>query len=80
MSKTKNIVPLFRWAKANGEATIVDRILMKNALLILKSGLKLTREKIETNELIEVNKDLYEMIKKSAQELVGVSYEERLHV
>ncbi len=70
----KNIIPVFIWAKANGEATVVDRILVKIVLELLKSDIKITKEKINTQETIEVDSHLYELIKTTAQNIVGSLY------
>ncbi len=74
MNNLKNIIPLFRWAQANGEATIVDRVLMKNMPEILKSKVKITQNVVDKLEVLEVDVALYEIIKKSTQDLVGSSY------
>jgi len=72
----KNIIPIFIWAKENGDANIVDRILVKIVLELLQNNIKITQETINNNELIEVEDSLYNLIKETAQKLVGSNYEE----
>ena len=72
-----NIKPIFEWARLNGDATISDRIFIKLLPEFIKHNFKSTPELIESSESIEVSQELYELIKTTAQELVGSSYEER---
>ncbi len=74
MNKKIDVLPLFKWAVSNGEATIIDRILMKNMLSILKYDTKITKDNIQNSAILEIDEILYELIKKSTQELVGSSY------
>jgi hypothetical protein len=71
----KNIIPIFRWAEANGEAKIVDRILVKLLPEMLTHGQKLTTELINQTELVEVPIGLYQAVLNTAEELVGQSFE-----
>ena len=73
----KNIKPIFEWAKLNGDATINDRIVVKLLPQLVKHNFKITPELVESSEMVEVSSELYELIKNTAQELVGSSYEER---
>ena len=71
---TKDLKPIFNWAKQNGDANIYDRILMKVMPELLKENLKFTSESIQNSELIEVPQELYDLILEKAQELVGEKY------
>lgn len=74
---TKNIIPVFIWAKANGDVNIIDRILVKTVLELLKNDIEITQESINNNEIIEVDIVIYDFVKETAQKLVGSSYEEK---
>jgi hypothetical protein len=71
---SKDIKPIFLWAKQNGDANIYDRILMKVMPQLLKEDIKLTHDDIENLEHIEVSNELYELILEKSQELVGAKY------
>ncbi|MEA3290407.1 MAG: hypothetical protein U9Q04_09545 [Campylobacterota bacterium] len=70
----KDIKPIFKWAKQNGDANIYDRILMKVMPNLIKENLKLTSKMIENSETIEVSTEVYDLIVTKAEELVGVKY------
>jgi len=74
MTKQMNIKPILNWAVANGEAKIIDRILMKLLPQFIKEGHKITETIVNDLETIEVSEDLYSLVKKQAEELVGSSY------
>ena len=76
MKTMKNVLPIFIWAKANGEAIIVDRILVKIVPQLLKNSIKITNDIVERSETLEVDILLYDLIKKTAENLVGSSYAE----
>jgi uncharacterized protein YfeS len=69
-----DIKPLFEWAVANGEAKIVDRILMKLMPQFLKEGHRVTSAKIEDLDSFEVSDELYSLVKEMAEEFVGDEY------
>ena len=73
----KNVIPVFRWAQANGEAKIVDRILVKLLPELLKHQQKLTTELINQTESIEVPAELYHAVLAAAEALVGRPFEPR---
>lgn len=73
----KNVIPVFRWAQANGEAKIVDRILVKLLPKLLKHQQKLTTEIINQAELLEVPSELYNAVLAAAEALVGRPFEPR---
>ena len=70
----KNVKPLFNWAKANGDSNIYDRILIKAMPEFLKENLKLTSHSIETSNKIEISDELYTIVLKKTEELVGAKY------
>ncbi len=72
----KNIKPIFQWAKQNADATIIDRIVIKLLPQLIKHNCKITPQSIESSEHIEVSQEIYELIVKTAQELVGSSFKE----
>ena len=72
---SKDIKPILIWAAANGEAKIVDRILMKLLPEFIKDGHKITEKTIATTNKIEVSNDLYELVKNMAEELVDSSFD-----
>lgn len=75
MDKLKDIKPIFDWAVQNGEAKIVDRILVKTLPLFLKAKHTISLETIETSKTIEVSSELYDVVKSTAEELIGSSYQ-----
>lgn len=74
MSNVLDVKPIFDWAIANGEAKIVDRILVKLMPQMIAHGCQLTSATIEENSVIEVPQVLFEQILNTAQEFVGISY------
>lgn len=70
----QDIKPLFLWAKANGDANIYDRILMKLMPQFLKIDLKLTSDDVEILEKIEIPNELYNLVLEKTEELVGAKY------
>lgn len=70
-----DIKPILEWAKQYGESKIVERLLVKLLPEILKTGEHLTPELIESRESILVDETFYQLIKTSAEEMVGARYE-----
>ncbi|MEA3521743.1 MAG: hypothetical protein U9R50_02080 [Campylobacterota bacterium] len=70
----QNVQPIFEWAKLHAEAKISDRIIIKLIPEFLKHGVEITEETLENEEYIEVPEELYELIKTTAESLVGSSY------
>jgi len=64
---------IFSCALANGEAKIVDRILVRILPELMKHNQKMTSDSIFQAESIEVSDELYEYIKSVAQEMTGLS-------
>jgi hypothetical protein len=69
----KDAKHIFSCAIANGEAKIVDRILVRVLPELIKSNQKLTSESILASESIEVSDELYDYIRSVAQELTGLT-------
>jgi len=76
----KNIKPIFEWAKLNGDASVIDRIVIKLLPAFIQQDFKITSQLIESSENIEVSDELYELILSTAQELVGSSFKELSNV
>ena len=70
----KNAKDIFVWAMQNGETKIADRILVKLMPQLVKFGCTLTASDIEAEESIMVPGELYELIKITAEELLGMSF------
>jgi hypothetical protein len=70
----KDIKPLMLWAKANGEAKIVDRILVKLLPELVKFRQELTADMLEHQSTVEVPAELYARIQSVAEALVGQQY------
>lgn len=71
----KNVLPIFVWAKANGEAKIIDRILIKTLPELLKHDCKITANQIDTADEINVPINLYDEILHAAETLIGQSFQ-----
>lgn len=71
----RDVKSVLMWAVSNGEAKIVDRILVKILPQLLKSNVNLTASMIEESDVIEVPTDIYDIIKHTAEELVGTSFD-----
>jgi len=69
----KDAKHIFSCAIANGEAKIIDRILVRVLPELIKSNQKLTSESILASERIDVSDELYDYIRSVAQELTGLS-------
>ena len=74
MIKNMDIKPLLNWAVANGEAKIIDRILMKLLPQFIKEGHQITETIINESKTLEVSEELYKLVKIQAEELVSSSY------
>lgn len=71
----KNLKSVVTWAKQNGEAKIIDRILLKMLPELLDQNEKLTSEMLDRMDEILVKESLYEQFVSIAEELVGARYE-----
>ncbi|HRF56011.1 MAG TPA: hypothetical protein PLV58_01310 [Campylobacterales bacterium] len=74
MQTLEDIKPIFEWAIKNGEAKIVDRILVKLLPQLLKAHSNITAADVKESAVINVSAELYELVKKSAEELIGSSF------
>lgn len=75
---TKNLKPLFLWAKERGDANIYDRILIKIIPVLLKENIHLTTNNIDSSDTIEVSQEVYDFVLIKTQELVNELYKETL--
>ncbi len=73
---TKNLKPLFLWAKTKGDANIYDRILIKIIPELLKENVLLTTQIIESSESIYVSEAIYTLTVSKTEELLNAQYEE----
>ncbi|NOQ30512.1 MAG: hypothetical protein GQ570_05240 [Helicobacteraceae bacterium] len=71
----KDIKKVFEWAKVNGDAKIIDRILVGLLPELLKNNMKSTSKDIENSKTIDVSDELYNIIKTKSEELVGSSFD-----
>lgn len=72
----KNVKEIFEWAMLNGETKIADRILVKLMPKLVKFGCTLTANDIANNESILVPNELYQLIKTTAEDLLGTQYKD----
>ena len=72
----KDIKPIFTWAIKNGDVKIVTRILIKLLPFFIKDGLEITEDIINNSEALEVSENLYDLVKSTTEDLVGISYKE----
>ncbi|MDD3608742.1 MAG: hypothetical protein PHI49_03180 [Halothiobacillaceae bacterium] len=66
--------PLFDWAQENGEARIVDRILIRLLPEMLRQEQRITAQMIEEQPSLAVSDTLYAQLLTVTQELVGQTY------
>jgi hypothetical protein len=72
----KEIKPIFDWANKIGDANINNRILAKVMPALIQAKITLTDNMINENTKIEVPQNIYNIIKSSAENLLGVPFEE----
>jgi len=72
---TKDLKPMFLWAKANGDANIFDRILVKVIPALLQENIHLSAQFIEEAETVFVSNELYEVVVAKTEELLNMQYE-----
>lgn len=73
----RNLKPVFEWAKANGDANIYDRILIKIMPELLKNKMNLTSESINEAESIEVDTELYNYIVEKTEDLLSMKFTQK---
>lgn len=71
----KNLKSVVQWAKQNGEAKIVDRVLLKMLPTLLEKNEKLTSDMLDQMDEVWVEDTLYDQFIAIAEELVGAHYE-----
>lgn len=69
-----NVKPVIDWAKANGEARVVERLLVKLLPDLMKHDMKITAQSLADIESFDVPETLYKKIQTVAEELVGKEY------
>jgi hypothetical protein len=70
----QDVKGIFEWARANGEAKIIDRILVRLLPEMVRLDQKITAQRVEDAERLEVSDELYARILAVAQEMVGQDY------
>lgn len=71
----KNLKSVVRWAKQNGEAKIIDRVLLKMLPKLLEKDEKLTSDMLDQQDEVWVEDVIYDQFVAIAEELVGARYE-----
>jgi electron transfer flavoprotein alpha/beta subunit len=74
----KDVKVVFRWANSIGDANITHRILGKAMPLLVKEGVLLTDEMINGSDTLDVSNEVYEIIKRSAENLLATTFNEEL--
>lgn len=70
-----NAKGLFDWALKEGEAKIIDRVLIKVAPKLLAEGIEVSAEDIKNMGSFFVGDEIYSIMKQITEEIVGKSYE-----
>ncbi|MDD2904983.1 MAG: hypothetical protein WBK95_00665 [Sulfurimonas sp.] len=73
---SRDIKPLFDWANKIGDANINNRILAKAMPALIAAKFVLTDTMIREDISFDVPYDIFDVLKKSAEELLNASYEE----
>lgn len=71
----KNLKSVVGWAKQNGEAKIIDRVLLKMLPKLLEKDEKLTSDMLDQQDEVWVEDVIYDQFVAIAEELVGARYE-----
>jgi len=77
MDGKRDVIPLFNWARQNGEAKVIDRILVKLMPEFIRHNCQITAEDISQKERLDVPSSLYINIKKSAEDIIGTAFTEK---
>lgn len=72
----KDIKPLLKWAFNEGEAKIIDRVLLKLMPQILESKLVITQKDIQDAENFFVSQSLYNDFEEVTQQIVGKKFKQ----
>ena len=72
----RNVKEIFEWANSIGDSNINNRILAKVMPVLIEAKISLTDSKIQENSDLEVPQNIYDAIKKSAQELLDAQFQE----
>jgi hypothetical protein len=66
---------LFIWVKENGEGRSFDRVLMKSVVELIKFDTKVTIAELENAESYVIDKELFNILKNRAEQIVGRKFE-----
>lgn len=67
--------PIIEWAKAQGEARVVERLLVKLLPDLLEHDIEVTAESLNTLSRFDVPETLYNKIQITAEQIVGQTYQ-----
>ena len=74
MDAKYDIKPIFEFAIANGEAKIVDRILLKALPVLLKNNIEISSDNVAERPDFNVPNEIYHTIKNIAENLTGKGF------
>ena len=74
MDPLQNVKPIFDFAVLNGDAKIVDRILIRTLPLLLKHNIELNSDIIKKADTLNVPEHIYLKIKAVAEELTESTF------
>lgn len=69
-----DIKPVINWAQKNGEAKVVERLLVRVLPDLLEQNIQITAESLNNTHSFEVPDGLYRKFQMVAEELVGKEY------
>lgn len=72
----KEIKPIFDWANRIGDANINNRIIAKAMPALIQAKIILTDNMIKEAKGTQVPENIYNIIKSSAEDLLGTPYQE----
>lgn len=71
-----DVKPLFTAAKAEGDAMIVDRIIVRLLPQLHSAGLRLSAKSVEAMSEILVSQEIFQLIEQTASELLAADNSE----
>jgi len=66
---------LFEWAVQEGEAKVVDRVLIKVVPKLLSAGIRVSAEEISAMDSFFVSEEIFEAMREVVEQIVGKSFE-----
>lgn len=69
-----DVKPIIDWAQANGEAKVVERLLVKLLPDLMEHDMQVTAQSFVESDTFDVPESLYKKIQTVAEELVGKDY------